>query len=110
MEIQIKQENYKQLVQCIYLGNLVINEFRKVGEEKKEYADFLEDVLLQIVKSMPKTELKFGYEYKAVPYEKTQDNLFSDLCDRIEDSIKEYYQEYRNAVFDEVLAEKLKLY
>ncbi len=59
MKIQIKQENYKQLVQCIYLGNLVINEFRKVGEEKKEYADFLEDVLLQIVKSMPKTELKF---------------------------------------------------
>ncbi len=108
MEIQIKQENYKQLVQCIYLGNLVINEFRKVGEEKKEYADFLEDVLLQIVKSMPKTELKFGYEYKAIPYEKTQDNLFSDLCDRIEDSIKEYYQEYRNAVFDEVLAEKLR--
>ncbi|MDE5654537.1 MAG: hypothetical protein K2I46_02900 [Clostridia bacterium] len=106
MELQIKQENYKQLVQCIYLGNLVINEYRKAGEEKKEYADLLEDVLLQIVKSMPKTELNF--EFKAIPYKKTEDNMLSDLCDRIEDSINEFYKEYRNCLFDEMLAEKLK--
>ena len=106
MKIQIKEENYKELIQCVYLGNLVINEYRKVGEDKREYADFLEDVLSQIVKAMPKDKTKF--KCKAIPYEKTQDNLLADLLDGIEDSVKEYYQEYRNALFDEMLCEKLK--
>ena len=106
MKIQIKEENYKELIQCVYIGNLVINEYRVIGEEKREYADLLEDVLLQIVKAMPKEKAVF--KCKAIPYEKTQDNLLADLRDRIEDSVVEYYREYRNSLFDEMLAEKLK--
>lgn len=41
MEIKIKRNNYKHLIQCIYLGNLVINEYRKSNEEIREYLDNL---------------------------------------------------------------------
>lgn len=103
--MEINKENYKQLAQCIYLGNLILNEYGKSGEERKEYSDFVNYVLLQIVKETPKTQSKF--KFKNLPNEKTEDNMLSDLIDRIEDSVGEYYEEYRHLLFYEMLADRI---
>ncbi len=105
MQIEIKKENYKQLVQCIYLGNLILNEYRKGKEGKNEYSDFMESVLIQIVKATPQTQPKF--KFKNIPNEKTEDALLADLIDRIEDSVKDYYEEYRHSLFCEMLADRV---
>lgn len=52
MQIEIKKENYKQLVQCIYLGNLILNEYKKGDEGNNEYSEFVENVLMQIVNGL----------------------------------------------------------
>jgi len=105
MEIEIKQENYKQLVQCIYLGNLIINEYRKCGDEKKEFSLFMEDILKQIIKTANQESAKLVL--KKISYEKTEDTMLADLLDRIEDSVKVFYEEYRNNLFCEILADKI---
>lgn len=105
MQIEIKKENYKQLVQCIYLGNLILNEYRKGKEGKNEYSDFVESVLTQIVRGTAHTQSKF--ELKNMLIEKTEDTLLADLIDRIEDSVKEYYEEYRHSLFCEMLADRV---
>ncbi|MDE6473552.1 MAG: hypothetical protein K2L70_00430 [Clostridia bacterium] len=62
---------------------------------------------MQIVKAEPKVKTKF--ELKAMPYEKIGDNLLADLHDRIEDSIKEYYEYYCRSLFEEMLIDKLRI-
>ncbi len=105
MQIEIKKENYKQLVQCVYLGNLILNEYRKSEEGNNEYVDFMENILMQIVKATPKIQSKF--KFKNMPNEKTVDNLLADLIDRIEDSVSDYYEEYRHSLFCEMLADRV---
>lgn len=105
MKIEIKKENYKQLVQCIYLGNLILNEYRKGEEGKNEYSEFMESVLMQIVNANPQTQSK--YKFKKMPNEKTEDALLADLIDSIEDSVKDYYEEYRRSLFCEMLADRI---
>ena len=105
MKIEIKEQNYKQLIQCVYLGNLIINEYRKVGEGKEEYENFLNSLLIQIVKTTPKQQAKL--QLNAMPYEKNQDNMLSDLLDRIEDSVKDYYKEFKRALLEEIIVNKL---
>jgi len=105
MKIEIKKENYKQLIQCIYLGNLIINEYREGAGCKNEYADFVGGVLIQVIRQTPKPQSKFAF--KKFPNEKTEDTLMSDLLDRIEDSVKEYYEDYRHSLFCEMLADKI---
>ncbi len=103
MQIEIKKENYKQLIQCIYLGNLILNEYRKGEEGKNEYSDFVESVLMQVVKATPQAQSKL--KLKKMPNEKSEDALLADLIDRIEDSVKDYYEEYRRSLFCEMLAD-----
>ncbi len=104
MKIEIKEQNYKHLVQCVYLGNLVINEYRKEADSKKEYSDFLDSLLTQLVDTAPKSKSKIKLE--RMPYEKTRDNLIADIRDRIEDSIKDFYNEYKLQMFLEMIAER----
>ena len=105
MKIEIKQENYKQLIQCIYLGNLIFNEYRKGESVQNEYSDFLDNVLLQVVRGMPKTSSKL--RLNNITYEKTEDIMLADLIDKIEDSVKESYESYRFALFAEMLADRI---
>ena len=77
MQITIQEENYKELVQCVYLGNLIINEYRKEKEVKKEYIDFIENIFMQVVKAMPKTPTRFTF--KNFPNEKSRLNFFIDI-------------------------------
>lgn len=103
MEIRIEKENYRQLVQCVYLGNLVINEFRRDGDVKSEYSDFLESILKQVVKVMPSEKPRFVFSN--FPNEKSEGILLADLTDKIEDSVSGYYEEFRKALFSEMLEE-----
>lgn len=105
MEIRIEKENYGQLVQCVYLGNLVINEYRKEGEVKSKYSDFLESILKQVVKTMPRKKPKF--KFCNFPNEKSEETLLADLTDKIEDSVSGYYEEFRKALFSEMLEERV---
>lgn len=105
MEIRIEKENYRQLMQCVYLGNLVINEFRKDGEAKSKYSDFLESIIKQVVKAMPKEEPRFVFSN--FPNEKSEGVLLADLTDKIEDSVSGYYEEFRKALFSEMLKERV---
>ena len=105
MKIEIKQENYKQLVQCIYLGNLIFNEYKKGKAEQNEYLDFVENVLLQIVRATPNTQSNL--KLNNITSEKTEDVLLADLIDKIEDSVKDNYEAYRRALFAEMLADRI---
>lgn len=105
MKIEIKKENYKQFVQCVYLGNLVINEYNEPLWGVNEYSDFLENILMQIVTATPKTQPK--YKYSNLPNEPSPDRLVSDLYDKIEDSVKVRYEEYRRLLFCEMLADRI---
>ncbi len=107
MKIEIKKENYKELLQCIYLGNLIFDAVKDEKLKQKNY-DFLKSVLMQIVKAMPKTETVFNLKF--FPYQKSDDFLLSDLIDRIEDSVEDYYEEYRLSLFCEMCAEKIAPY
>lgn len=102
-KIEIKKKNYKQLIECIYLGNLIINGYRKDDEIKREYSDFVNGVLMQIVKSNP--EPQTVYEFRALSYEKSDETLLSDLTDRIDFSVRGYCEEYAHALFCEMLAD-----
>ncbi len=39
--------------------NLAINEYYKAEESKKEYSNFLDDILMQIIKAEPKEKANF---------------------------------------------------
>ena len=103
MKIEIKQENYKELVQCIFLGNLVVNGYRKNNETKKEYSDFVDGILSQIINSVPQKEP--NYKFEKMPNKKTDECRLSDLCDKIDNSVKNFYEEFCNSVFCEKLAD-----
>lgn len=103
MEIKIKKENNKHLVQLIYLGNLIINEYGEETEEKLKYADFVNSVLLQIVEKSPKPQNK--YTYTNMPNEKTQDVLLADLRDRLQDSVEPFYTKFQLHLYYDAFAE-----
>lgn len=98
MKIEIKQENYKQLLQCVYLGNLIINGYAKVGEEIREYSDFAENVLKQASSALSGAS-KFKFE--KMPAMKSDDAKLSDLKDLLYDSVKEFYAAHLKSVFSE---------
>ncbi|MDE6441838.1 MAG: hypothetical protein K2L12_03680 [Clostridia bacterium] len=99
MKIEIKEENYKQLVQCVYLGNLVINGYRKVGEEKEEYSKFTQNLLSQFAAALPD---KPKYKFVHMPNEKSDDARLSDLNNLIDDSVKEFYVQHLKDAFCEI--------
>lgn len=105
MKLNIKQKNYKQLVQCVYLGEMVINEYSKDNEQVSEYSDLLKDILQQIIDKTPNVESKL--KLAPLPLERTQDVLMSNLSDRIFDSVADYCEQYKRCVFCETLAEKI---
>lgn len=105
MQIEIKKENYKQLVQCIYLGNLIINEYKKGTAAENEYSEFTKNVFTQIALSLPENQNTLNL--KNLHYERTEDTLLADFIDKIEDSVRNYYEEYRNSLFNEMLADKI---
>lgn len=100
MKIEIKEEEYKQLVQCVYLGNLIINGHRKVGEERKEYCDFAERILRQASSALP-DEAK--YKFQKMPNKKSDDAKLSDMNDIIYDSVKDFYAEHLKSAFCEIV-------
>ena len=103
MKIEIKKRNYKQLVECIYLGNLIINGYRKDDEIKREYSEFVNGVLMQIVKFSPRSQSECVL--KCLPNEKSDETQLADLTDRIDASVREYCEEYAHALFCEMLAD-----
>ena len=84
---------------------MVINEYLDNQECKKEYSNFVEDILKQIINNVPDIESRLNLT--DMPYKRTEDLLISDLSDRIFDSVAPYYEKYREYVFCEILAEKL---
>lgn len=105
MVIEIKKENYKHLVQCVYLGNLIINEYQTPFSGKNAYSDFLENILTQIVTTAHKIQPK--YKFINLPNEPSPDRQVSDLYDKIDDSVNIYYEEYRRFLFCEMLADRI---
>lgn len=105
MKLSIKHKYYKQLLQCIFLGETVINEYSKDNEQVTEYSDLLKDILQQIIDKTPNVESKL--KLAPLPFERTQDILMSDLSDRIFDSVADYYEQYKRCAFCETLAEKI---
>ncbi len=103
MGIEIKKENYKELLQCLYLGNLILNEYESDGETR--IAEFIKSVFSQIISEIPLTARTI--ELRNCSKVKTNDLLLSDLFDRIGDSLGNNIEKYRNSVFCELLAEKI---
>lgn len=54
---------------------------------------------------MPQEKTKFKYEN--LPNEKSEDTLLANLFDRVEDSVKGYYEEFRHSLFCEMLADRI---
>lgn len=94
MIIEIKEENLKQLVHCIYLGNLVINEYSKEQDIKNEYEDLAENIFKQYIVSLGKSP----------NVEDVSDIQISELHDRLYDDVNELYENHKTCVVIEKLA------
>ena len=69
MNITVKKQDLQKLAQFIYLGNTVINGYKKNDEIKVEYAQFAQDIYKQIMKFIP--EKKSKYIFKNLPNERS---------------------------------------
>ena len=107
MEIKVKREHYRQLLQCAYLGNLIVNEYRSDDELDMSFVDFLSDILIQIIKSGEKQKPIANHLIISCSREKDHYKNLIDLNDLVRDSVNQYYEEYRRNVFAEILAEKI---
>lgn len=100
MKIEIKEENYIQLLQCVYLGNLIVNGYAKTDRGNREFSDFTENVLRQAAKALP-DESAFAFE--KMPVKKSDDRKLSDLKDLLYDSVKDFYAEHLKRAFSEIV-------
>ena len=97
MNITVKKQDLEKLAQFIYLGNTVINGYKKNDEINVEYAQFAQDIYKQIMKFIP--EKKSKYIFKNLPNERSTEAKIADFSDRIYDSVQEYYLDFQNALF-----------
>ncbi len=65
MNITVKKQDLQKLAQFIYLGNTVINGYKKNDEINVEYEQFAQDIYKQIMKFIP--EKKSKYIFKNLP-------------------------------------------
>lgn len=94
VEIKLTDEQYKNLVQLVYLGEWVINSFRE--ERIKRY----EDLEQQIYSFSKKAGLKKDIEFDE------EDKLFYPTME-FEEKMQEYIDEYDDFFFWEQLVERL---
>lgn len=97
MNITLKKQDLQKLAQFIYLGNTVINGYKKNDEINVEYAQFAQDIYKQIMKFIP--EKKSKYIFKNLPNERSTEAKIADFSDRIYDSVQDYYLDFQNALF-----------
>lgn len=97
MNITVKKQDLQKLAQFIYLGNTVINGYKKNDEINVEYAQFAQDIYKQIMKFIP--EKKSKYIFKNLPNERSTEAKIADFSDRIYDSVQDYYLDFQNALF-----------
>ena len=97
MNITVKKQDLQKLAQFIYLGNTVINGYKKNDEINVEYAQFAQDIYKQIMKFIP--EKKSKYIFKNLPNERSKEAKIADFSDRIYDSVQDYYLDFQNALF-----------
>lgn len=97
MNITLKKQDLQKLAQFIYLGNTVINGYKKNDEINVEYAQFAQDIYKQIMKFIP--EKKSKYIFKNLPNGRSTEAKIADFSDRIYDSVQDYYLDFQNALF-----------
>lgn len=97
MNITVKKQDLQKLAQFIYLGNTVINGYKKNDEIKVEYAQFAQDIYKQIMEFFP--EKKSKYIFKNLPNERSTEAKIADFSDRIYDSVQDYYLDFQNALY-----------
>ncbi len=97
MNITVKKQDLQKLAQFIYLGNTVINGYKKNDEINVEYAQFAQDIYKQIMEFFP--EKKSKYIFKNLPNERSTEAKIADFSDRIYDSVQDYYLDFQNALF-----------
>ncbi len=97
MNITVKKQDLQKLAQFIYLGNTVINGYKKNDEINVEYAQFAQDIYKQIMKFIP--EKKSKYIFKNLPNGRSTEAKIADFSDRIYDSVQDYYLDFQNALF-----------
>ena len=97
MKITVKKQDLQKLAQFIYLGNTVINGYKKNDEINVEYAQFAQDIYKQIMEFFP--EKKSKYIFKNLPNERSTEAKIADFSDRIYDSVQDYYLDFQNALF-----------
>ncbi len=97
MNITVKKQDLEKLAQFIYLGNTVINGYKKNDEINVEYAQFAQDIYKQIMEFFP--EKKSKYIFKNLPNERSTEAKIADFSDRIYDSVQDYYLDFQNALF-----------
>mgnify|MGYP005869180863 CR=1 FL=1 len=88
MTIKLNQGEEKYLLNCVYLGVLVINGNRKNEEQREEYNEFVENIYKQVCGK-----------------EEITDNEAAGVRDKIYDEVAAFLEDYENAVFREKMAE-----
>lgn len=104
VKINIKQENYKFLLQCIYLGNLVING-NKAENLKTEHEEFVIEIYKQFIENMP--ERATDYKFEKIILKNTMERKIADFCDNLANSVEEYFEDFQNDLIYETLADKI---
>ncbi len=105
MNITINQKDYKYFLQCIYLGNLVINGNKDTDKEITAHNEFVEDIYKKFIESMPEHQSRF--EFKNFKFEDSLDRKLADFCDLLSDSVDEYFKAFQESLFNELLANKI---
>lgn len=105
MKIVIQKDNYKHLLQCIYLGNLVINGNKEIGEPVTEHEQFVNDIYKQFIEKVPARKL--NYEFKNLVLEDTLERRLADFSDQLYDSVQSYFKNFENELFCEMLSDKI---
>ena len=106
MKINVEKENLEKLAQIIYLGDIVINGYKKSNELKTDCSILAEDIYGQILENLP--QVKSKYKYKNMPTHKSIEAKISDFRDNIYDTVKDYLSEYHDALFFDMLIEQNK--
>ena len=106
MKIEVKNEDTQRLAQLLYLGNIVINGYRKSNEILNDYEELAQNVYSQILQTSP--ELEFIYQYKYMPNVKSLEARIADFSDRTYDSVLEYFQDFLNHIISDYIIDKIE--
>ena len=102
MKINVNKEHLENLAQMIYLGNTVINGYRKTDEVKSNYNSLADDIYKQIIDVIPQSAL--NYRFENMPNEKSAEAKVSDYRDKIAHSVQELYSDYKDNIYYELLS------